>query len=50
MIRAQNLATIRKLTLAALSKGKLLKCGKAGKRIVATTDPKYREKLLEIIF
>ena len=49
-IGAQNLATIRKLTLAALAKDKTLKCGKSGKRIAAATDPKYREKLLKLIF
>jgi len=49
-IGAQNLATIRKITLAALTMDKTLKCGKSGKRIAAATDPKYREKLLKLIF
>jgi len=49
-IGAQNLAAIRKLTLGALTKDKTLKCGKAGKRIAAATDPNYREKLLKLIF
>lgn len=49
-IGAQNFATIRKITLAALTKDKTLKCGKSGKRIAAATDPKYREKLLRLIF
>ena len=49
-IGAQNLATIRKITLAALVKENTLKCGKSGKRIAAATDPKYREKLLKLIF
>lgn len=49
-IGAQNLATIRKMTLAALAKDKTLKCGKAGKRIAAATDPLYRKKLLKLIF
>lgn len=49
-VGAQNLATIRKLTLSALTKDKTLKCGKAGKRIAAATDPGYREKLLKLIF
>jgi predicted transposase YbfD/YdcC len=49
-IGAQNLATIRKLTLTALSKDKTLKCGKSGKRIAAATDPQYREKLLKLVF
>jgi len=49
-IGAQNLATIRKLILAALSKDKILKYGKDGKRMAAVNDPKYLEKLLKIIF
>lgn len=49
-IGAQNLATIRKLSLAALAKDTILKCGKSGKRIAAATDPIYREKLLKLIF
>ena len=49
-IGAQNLATIRKLTLAALTEDKTLKCGKSGKRIAAATDPKYRKELLKLIF
>jgi predicted transposase YbfD/YdcC len=49
-IGAQNLATIRKLTLAALARDKTLKCGKAGKRIAAATDPKYRESVLKLLF
>lgn len=49
-IGAQNLATIRKITLAALARDKTLKCGKSGKRIAAATDSKYREKLLKFIF
>jgi predicted transposase YbfD/YdcC len=47
-IGAQNLATIRKLTLTALAKDETLKCGKSGKRIAAATDPVYREKLLKL--
>lgn len=49
-IGAQNLATIRKITLAALVKDKTLKCGKSGKRIAAATNPEYRENLLKLIF
>ncbi len=48
-IGAQNLATIRKLILGALTRDKTLKCGKAGKRLVAATDPQYREMLLKSI-
>lgn len=49
-IGTQNLATIRKLAHAALSKETTLKCGKAGKRIAAATDPGYREKLIKLFF
>lgn len=49
-IGAQNLATIRKLTHAALAKENTLKCGKAGKRVAAATDPEYREKLIKLFF
>lgn len=48
-IGTQNLATIRKLAHATLAKDKSFKCGKAGKRIAAATDPKYREKLIELL-
>lgn len=47
---AQNLSTIRKLTLGVLAKDKTLKCGKAGKRLIAATDPSYREVLLKHFF
>jgi len=49
-IGSQNLATIRKLAHGALAKEKTLKCGKAGKRIAAATDPDYREKLIKLFF
>lgn len=49
-IGTQNLATIRKLSHAALAKESTLKCGKAGKRVAAATDPEYREKLVKIFF
>ncbi len=49
-IGAQNLATIRKLALLALTKDNTLKCGKAGKRIVAATNSAYREKFLKLFF
>lgn len=47
---AQNLSTIRKLTLGVLAKDKTLKCGKAGKRLIAATDPAYREVLVKYFF
>jgi predicted transposase YbfD/YdcC len=47
-IGSQNLATIRKLAHGALAKENTLKCGKAGKRIAAATDPEYREKLIKL--
>ena len=49
-IGAQNLATIRKLAHAALAKENTLKCGKAGKRVAAATDPGYREKVIKLFF
>jgi predicted transposase YbfD/YdcC len=49
-VGAQNLAAVRKITLGALAKDKTLKCGKEGKRLVAATDPKYRESVLKILF
>ena len=49
-IGTQNLATIRKLAHAAVAKENTLKCGKAGKRVAAATDPGYREKLIKIFF
>lgn len=49
-VGAQNLATVRKLVLGALSRDTTLKCGKAGKRLVAATDPQYRETILKKLF
>lgn len=49
-IGTQNLATIRKLAHAALAKESTLKCGKAGKRVAAATDPEYREKIIKLFF
>lgn len=49
-VGTQNLATIRKLAHAALAKENTLKCGKAGKRVAAATDPVYREKLIKLFF
>ena len=47
---AQNLAAIRKIIHGVLSKDTKLKCGKQGKRLVAATDPQYREELLKKLF
>lgn len=49
-IGAQNLASVRKIVLASLSQDDALKCGKAGKRLAAATDEKYRESLLKYLF
>lgn len=49
-IGAQNLASIRKLVLGLLEKDKILKCGKRNKRLIAATDPKYREDILKLLF
>ena len=49
-IGAQNLATVRKLVLGVLAKDTALKCGKAGKRLAAATDPQYREAILKKLF
>jgi len=49
-IGAQNLASIRKLVLGVLTKDNTLKCGKKNKRLIAATDPGYREKVLKLLF
>lgn len=49
-IGAQNLAAVRKMILSALAKDNTLKCGKAGKRLAAATDPQYREIVLAKLF
>ena len=49
-IGACNLAVVRKLVLGTLAKDKTLKCGKAGKRLLAATDTRYRETLLKNLF
>lgn len=49
-VGAENLATVRKISLGALSKDKTMKVGKAGKRLVAATDPDYREQILKNLF
>lgn len=48
-IGAQNLATVRKIVLGALSRDKTLKCGKRNKRLMAATDPEYRKKILKLL-
>jgi predicted transposase YbfD/YdcC len=49
-IGAQNLSAVRKLVLGALAKDTTLKCGKAGKRLTAATNPQYREIILKKLF
>jgi predicted transposase YbfD/YdcC len=49
-IGAQNLAAVRKMVLNTLAKDSTLKCGKAGKRLAAATDPQYREGILAKLF
>ncbi len=49
-VGAENLATVRKLALGTLTRDKTLRCGKAGKRLLAATDPRYRETLLKNLF
>ncbi|MGZ6330353.1 MAG: ISAs1 family transposase [Parachlamydiaceae bacterium] len=46
-VGAQNLAVTRKVTLDILSKDKTRKCGIATKRLIAATDPIYRESILK---
>jgi predicted transposase YbfD/YdcC len=47
---ARNLAAIRKITLGALSQDKTLKCGKQNKRLVAASNPEFREEILKNLF
>ena len=49
-VGARNLSTIRKIILGALSKNKSHKCGRAGKRILAASDPVFREEILKNLF
>jgi hypothetical protein len=49
-IGAQNLETIRKLSLGALARDKILRCGKEGKKLAAATDFQYRESILKNFF
>jgi predicted transposase YbfD/YdcC len=49
-IGAQNLSIIRKIILGVLAQDKTLKCGREGKRLIASSDPKYRELILKSIF
>ncbi len=49
-VGAQNLASVRKIVLGALAKYDTLKCGKKNKRLIAATDPVYREKTLKSFF
>lgn len=46
-IGAQNLAVVRKVTLAMLSKDTTKKCGLATKRLLAASNPAYRELIIK---
>ncbi len=47
---ARNLSTIRKIVLGVLARDDTLKCGKEGKRLIASSDSKYRDLILKNIF
>ena len=47
---ATNLSIIRKITQEALGRDKTVKCGREGKRLLAATNPMYRENILENLF
>jgi predicted transposase YbfD/YdcC len=49
-VGARNLSTIRKVVLGALGRDKRHKCGRMGKRIVAASDPIFREEVLKNLF
>jgi predicted transposase YbfD/YdcC len=49
-IGAQNLSIIRKIVLGALAKDKTHKCGKPAKRLLAASNPEYREEVLKYLF
>jgi len=49
-IGARNLSTIRKVVLGALGRDKTRKCGRIGKRVVAASDPLFREEVLKNLF
>jgi len=49
-VGARNLSTVRKIVLGALSKDKTHKCGRIGKRIVAASDPLFRNEVLKNLF
>jgi predicted transposase YbfD/YdcC len=49
-VGARNLATIRKIILGTLGKDKTRKCGRAGKRTIAASDPLFREEILKNLF
>jgi len=44
-----NLSTVRKV-ISSLSKDENHKCGRAGKRILAASDPIFRERVLKNLF
>ena len=49
-VGARNFAMIRRIVLGTLSRDKTHKCGKAGKRILAASDPVFREEMLRNLF
>lgn len=49
-VGARNLSTIRKIILGALGKNKTRKCGRMGKRVIAASDPFFREEVLKNLF
>ena len=49
-VGARNLSIVRKIVLGALGKDKTRKCGRMGKRVVAASDPAFREEVLKNLF
>ena len=49
-VGARNLSAVRKIVLGALSKDKTHKCGRMGKRVVAASNPLFREEVLKNLF
>lgn len=49
-VGARNLSAVRKIVLGALSRDKTTKCGRMGKRVVAASNPQFREMLLKNLF
>lgn len=49
-VGARNLSIVRKVVLGALGKDKTHKCGRMGKRVVAASNPLFREEVLKNLF